>query len=112
MPRGAFPELASAFDESIDWVAGNAPPRWELDAAPVVSEEARAVAVSYENMSPIERQRLRLLMLAALDGVEPNIPDVPNKKRHPRSISILGGLEDLAPVVPIKTPKKKEGDPR
>jgi hypothetical protein len=65
VPLSAMPELAEAFDESLEWVAGHSPPR----AGGQVSAEAMQVARLFDRM---DRQRQTRVLLFMLDDAAPS----------------------------------------
>ena len=110
VPRAAFPEVAEAFGESIDWVAGLAPPKWQEATKQTLSEDALALAAAYEKMSANERQRLRLLLMAARDGINPDIARAPG--RPAPAADFLGGMSNFGKLDELARPvKKTKGDP-
>ncbi len=90
----------------------------EHTAAPTLaplSEEALAWARLYEDASPHERARFRLLELAARDGVRPtNFPPAPAADVSQPADGLVGGISGLGeldeqPPPPARSAKKGKG---
>lgn len=77
-----------------------------------LSEEAILQAANYEKMNPVERQRLRLLMMAARDGVDPtqieNAPGRPSGRgsQNLGGMSHWGALDEIPDTSSKRKPEK------
>lgn len=90
VPRGAWPELAAAFGESIDWVAGLAParrrPPGEWD------EDTKAFATEYQMLDMDERKMLRRLFDAVKDSPRGIVP--PSERPYLGGLSGFGDFDE------------------
>src|SRR6185369_4849102 len=90
VPKGAYPEVAAAFDESLDWVAGLAPtrrrPPGEWD------DDTKAFAAEYQLLDMDDRKMLRKLYEAVSTthrGITP-----PAERPYLGGISGFGDIEE------------------
>jgi hypothetical protein len=104
VPRGAYPELAAALGQTIDWVAGNEPRRPD-PVLPSLSNSAMLVALAYDRMTPAEKMRLDRLMAAALD-IDLSSEQVPHDRG---GLSGLSDLDEHEQSSSGDTPKKGAG---
>lgn len=70
VPDTAIREVADAFDETLDWVAGRAEPKWKIaaktpNAPPPMDDDTLQFAGMYQSMPPGDRARLRMLLQVA-----------------------------------------------
>lgn len=89
--------FAALYRVSAHWLATGDGSETGGDA---LSPEAIKIAQAYERMNPGERHRLRLLILAARDGVNPSNITSPNQGEGSETGSALdldSGLGELAP---------------
>lgn len=91
--------FASLYSVSAHWLATGEGSDRDADT---LSAEALALARAYERLNESERHRLRLLMLAARDGVNPQNITSPNPdaKGIVTPLDLDSGLGDLAPLQP------------
>lgn len=92
VPRGAWPEVADAFGESIDWVAGKAPsrrrPPGEWD------EDTKAFAAEYQMLDMEARRMLRRLYEAV--SHTPGGIALPAERPYLGGISGFGDIDESA----------------
>jgi hypothetical protein len=101
IPKGAYGDVAAALGESIDWIAGRAPPKWRT-APPLPEFDADTLnfAAEYQRMSIEQRRALRnFYQVFGRPGTTPT-PN-PNEPELP-GMSDFGALD--------QTPKRRRTD--